>query len=463
MSAWPEHIFRAYDIRGIAFEDLTEDMAFALGAALGTQTTRAAGNRLIVGRDCRSSGKALSTALIKGIASTGVDVTDIGVVPTPVVYWAIKNLKAYGGIAVTGSHNPPQYNGFKLTMGGQSLCDDDIQALKVEMSQSAFRVGAGQTETVDVISDYVADVLARVRSPQERKFKIVVDAGHGVGGITALPVLRAMNCDIVELFCEPDQTFPAHHPDPTVEENLADVRREVVKSGADLGVAFDGDADRIGVVTATGKILWGDQLMVILSRALLKEEPGATIIGEVKCSKVLYDDIAKHGGNPIMWRAGHSLIKTKMVETDAALAGEMSGHIFYKQRYYGFDDATYTAARLIELLAEASQTLDEMADGFPKTFSTPELRMDCPEELKFKLVGEVVSALEKRADSEGFKVVSIDGARVEFDDGWGLVRCSNTSPILVLRFEAETESRLNEIRKWLETEIQTHRHGLESN
>jgi len=462
MKNWPEHIFRAYDIRGIAFEDLTEDMAFALGAALGTQTVRAGSETLVVGRDCRASGETLGTALMRGITSTGTEVVDIGVVPTPVVYWAIKNLKAYGGIVVTGSHNPPEYNGFKLTMGGQSLCDEDIQALKVEMSGADFSKGEGRIEARDVISDYVDDVLSRVRR-SEKSFKIVVDAGHGVGAITALPVLKAMNCEIVELFCEPDQTFPAHHPDPTVEENLVDIQRAVVEHGADLGVAFDGDADRIGVVTASGKILWGDQLMVILSRALLKEEPGATIIGEVKCSKVLYDDIAKHGGNPIMWRAGHSLIKTKMTETNAALAGEMSGHIFYKQRYYGFDDATYTAARLIELLGEADETLDEMAAGFPKTYSTPELRMDCPEDLKFKLVSKVVDALEKRAADEGFKVISIDGARVEFQDGWGLVRCSNTSPILVLRFEAENEGRLGEIQSWLESEIHHHRAELEAN
>lgn len=462
MKNWPEHIFRAYDIRGIAFEDLTEEMAFTLGAALGSQTRKADGTSLVVGRDCRESGEVLSSALMRGIISTGIDVVNIGIVPTPVVYWAIKNLKAYGGIVVTGSHNPPQYNGFKLTMGGQSLCDEDIQALKHEMAEGGFSEGEGKIEARDVVSDYVSDVLSRVRI-SDKSFKVVVDAGHGVGAITALPVLKAMNCEIVELFCEPDQTFPAHHPDPTVEENLVDLQKAVVDTKADLGVAFDGDADRIGVVTANGRILWGDQLMVVLSRALLKEEPGATIIGEVKCSKVLYDDIAKHGGNPIMWRAGHSLIKTKMTETNAALAGEMSGHIFYKQRYYGFDDATYTAARLIELLGETEQTLDEMAAEFPKTFSTPELRMDCPEDLKFRLVREVVESLEKRAADEGFQVISIDGARVEFEDGWGLVRCSNTSPILVLRFEAENEARLTEIQTWLESEIHHHRSQLEAN
>jgi phosphomannomutase/phosphoglucomutase len=307
-----------------------------------------------------------------------------------------------------------------------------------------------------VVEAYL-DELVENLSPVGRKLKIVVDAGNGVGGITAIPLFERMGCEVIPLYCELDGTFPNHHADPTVEENLADLKRSVLGHGADLGLAFDGDADRIGVVDRNAEVIWGDKLMILLSRALLKEEPGAVIIGEVKCSKTLYDDIAAHGGKPIMWITGHSLIKAKMKEEKAALAGEMSGHIFYKHRYYGFDDAAYAGGRLLEIMGATEASVSELLADVPKTVSTPELRMDCPENIKFNLVKRVIESFKKRAESEPFSVIDIDGARVEWEDGWGLVRCSNTQPILVLRFEAQDEVRLKEIRQVVEAEIEVQR------
>jgi len=452
-------IFREYDIRGVVDVHLTPEFAEHLGKAIGTTLRRGGGTSLVVGRDCRLSGGALGEALMAGGRSTGCDTIDIGVVPTPVQYWAIHHLKASGGVCITGSHNPPEYNGFKLTLLDHSLHGADILALRTMIESEDYETGEGQGFHQGLLSVYI-DELANQLKPIGRSLKLVVDAGNGTGGLTAVELFARMGCDVVPLFCEPDGNFPNHHPDPSEEKNLVDLRAAVKEHQADLGFAFDGDADRIGVIDRHGTIIWGDRLMILLARAVLEEEPGAVIIAEVKCSKILYDDIASHGGRPIMWKAGHSLIKSKMKEEGAALAGEMSGHIFFKHRYYGFDDATYAGARLLELLGDSDLHLDEMLAEIPEMVSTPEIRVDCPEDIKFELVREVTAAFQARAEDEGFGVVDIDGARVEWEDGWGLVRCSNTQPILVLRFEAVTQERLDEIQHIIHTEIETQRARL---
>jgi phosphomannomutase / phosphoglucomutase len=453
---FPSEIFRQYDIRGIVGPDLTPELAYHLGRAVGSWVKRGGGTKVVLGRDCRPSGEDFSAELGRGLRESGVHSIDIGVVPTPVVYWAIEHLDADGSIAITGSHNPAEYNGFKLTLLGRSLFGEDIQKLRLSIENEDYESGEATHQTTPVVDAYLDELVENLK-PVERKLKVVVDAGNGVGGITALPLFERMGCEVIPLYCELDGTFPNHHADPTVEENLADLKRSVLGHGADLGLAFDGDADRIGVVDRNGEVIWGDKLMILLSRALLKEEPGAVIIGEVKCSKTLYDDIAAHGGKPIMWITGHSLIKAKMKEEKAALAGEMSGHIFYKHRYYGFDDAAYASGRLLEIMGSTNASVSELLADVPKTVSTPELRMDCPENIKFDLVKRVIGSFQERAKSEPFSVIDIDGARVEWEDGWGLVRCSNTQPILVLRFEAQNETRLKEIRKVVESEIELQR------
>ena len=449
-------IFREYDIRGIVGRDLTVELAEHLGKAVATRCLREGGSSLVVGRDCRPSGVEFAQAFVRGVCSTGCNAIDIGVVPTPVVYWAVQNLKAGGGVVITGSHNPADYNGFKLTLTGRSLYGADIQGFREAMDAEDYLSGEGEASSADVVGDYL-DELATNLEPVARKLKVVVDAGNGVGGLTGVPLFERMGCEVIPLFCELDGTFPNHHADPTVEKNLEDLKAAVAQHGADIGVAFDGDADRIGLIDRGGEVIWGDKLMILLSRALLEVEPGAAIIGEVKCSKTLYDDIAAHGGRGIMWKAGHSLIKSKMKETKAALAGEMSGHIFYKHRYYGFDDAAYAGGRLLEILGKTDKSITELLADVPTTCSTPEIRQDCPEELKFPLVAKVIEAFTEEAKSADFDVVAIDGARVQWPDGWGLVRCSNTQPILVLRFEAENESRLQEIQGILQAQIERQR------
>ncbi len=453
-------IFREYDVRGVVGRELTESLAFHLGRAAGTVVRRAGGHRLIVGRDCRLSGVGFSEALIRGLADCGCDVIDIGVTPTPVGYWAILNLHADGGIQVTGSHNPADYNGFKLTLGGRTLHGRDIQALADLIDAEDYANGQGTVECRDVVSAYIDD-LARRLLPAQRRLKVVIDAGNGTGGMTSVPLFTRLGHDVIPLHCDPDGRFPHHHPDPTVEENLIELKALVAKSGADLGLSFDGDADRIGVVDRNGHVVWGDRLLILLARAVLAEVPGATIVGEVKCSKTLYDDIRHHGGRAIMWRAGHSLIKAKMKEEHALLAGEMSGHIFFAHRYYGFDDAIYSAGRLLEILSATTASVTELLSDVPNLVATPELRLDCPEALKFRLVERVRERFVEHSDQEGVRVVDTDGVRVEWQDGWGLVRCSNTQPILVLRFEAERIERLHEIQARFEREIAAARSELE--
>ncbi len=455
----PSEVFREYDVRGIAGRDLTAELALALGRAVGTTVRRGGGRRVIAGRDCRSSGEALCAALCEGLVASGCEVFDAGLIPTPVAYWGIHHLAADGAVQVTGSHNPPEYNGFKLTLLGASLFGEDIQKLRRLIEDEDFEHGQGSRAPRPLLDDYVAELRTSLE-PAGRPLKVVIDAGNGMGGLTALPLYRHLGYQVVPLFCEPDGRFPHHHPDPTVEKNLADLQAAVARERADVGLAFDGDADRIGVVDKGGEIVWGDRLLTLFARYVLAAVPGAAVIGEVKCSKTLYDDIAKHGGKAIMWRTGHSLIKSKMKETGALLAGEMSGHIFFKHRYYGFDDAVYAGGRLLEILSRDPRSVSEHLADLPAMVATPEIRVDCPEDLKFRLVAEVTRRFKARAAGEGFRVIDIDGARVETAEGWGLVRCSNTQPLLVLRFEATTSERLQVIRSLVEDEIERVRKEL---
>jgi len=378
---------------------------------------------------------------MEGMMDVGMDVKDVGMVPTPLLYFSLHHLAVDGGIQITGSHNPPEYNGFKICLGKTTIYGEEIQKLRRISESGSFPKGKGSVETREVIHPYREEVLKRIRCGQKQR-KVVLDAGNGVAGLVAPELYTRMGVEVEKLFCEPDGLFPNHHPDPTLPENLKHLVQRVSDTSADLGIAFDGDADRIGVVDRRGKTLWGDQLMIIFSRDLLKRHPGAKIIGEVKCSQVLYDDIRKNGGVPIMWKAGHSLIKAKMKEEGALLAGEMSGHLFFAERYFGYDDAIYAGARLLEILTNENKELDELLAGVPSLVSTPEIRLDCPDDQKFQIVADLASEFKKQ-----YQVIDVDGARVVFEGGWGLIRASNTQPVLVLRFEAEDQKTLQEIQK----------------
>lgn len=443
------HIFREYDVRGLVDKDLTDEVVEHLGRGLATMVKRAHGSTLVVGRDARESGPRFQAAFIKGATSTGVHVIDVGVVPTPVVYFAANTLPVDGLAVITGSHNPPEYNGFKMGVGKTTFFGETIQQLRSLIEKKDFETGpTGTVTTFDAVTPYLHFVNSTVtRGP--RKLKVVVDAGNGVGGIVSVPMLEKLGYDVVPLYCEPDGRFPNHHADPTVAKNLELLIAAVRKEKADLGIAYDGDADRIGVVDERGDIIWGDKLMILLSRAVLKAVPGASIVGEVKCSFTMYDDIAKHGGRPIMWKTGHSLIKAKMKETHAQLAGEMSGHIFYKHRFFGFDDAPYTAARLLEILSNEKATISQLLADVPVTYSSPELRFDTVEEKKVALVKRCTEKLR----AKGLTLIEVDGVRATWPDGWGLIRSSNTTPILVVRYEAKTKERLEEIRALIDGTI----------
>ncbi|HWV38119.1 MAG TPA: phosphomannomutase/phosphoglucomutase [Vulgatibacter sp.] len=440
-------IFREYDIRGLVDRDLHDDSVALIARGFARMVRDAGGKRVVLGRDCRESSTRFRGVFERALNECGVDVLDIGVVPTPLTYFAANTLPDVDGmVMITGSHNPPEYNGFKIGLGKTTLHGSEIQQLLRIVQAGEFHTGQGRTTVVDLLGAYQEKVLSSLRLGSRRP-KVVVDAGNGVGGITAMPLYRAMGFEPDGLFLEPDGTFPNHHPDPTVEENLEDLRRRVLETGAGVGIAFDGDADRIGVVDEKGNVLWGDQLMILFSREVLQEEPGAAIVGEVKCSQTMYDDIERYGGKPVMWKAGHSLIKAKMKETNAALAGEMSGHVFFKNRWFGFDDGVYAGARLLEILSREERPLSALLADVPKTFASPEIRRDAgTEDRKFELVRRATEHFRE----EGYDVIDVDGARVVFDDGFGLVRASNTQPILVLRFEAKTEARLKEIEALFE-------------
>jgi phosphomannomutase/phosphoglucomutase len=455
------NIFREYDIRGIVGQDLTAQTVATIAHAIGTFFSRNNAKRIAVGFDARESSPLFRDLLVNALNSSGCDVLDIGQVPTPVLYFTAFTQKVDGGVMITGSHNPADHNGFKICLGRGTLFGEQIQAIKNIALSGKFsgHTPIISTESIDfgkikpkidtggILLEYQRQLLRRV-TVGERKLKVVVDAGNGMGGVTAVPLYKALGYQVVELFCEPDSNFPNHHPDPTVTENLQDVIKAVKENKADLGIAFDGDGDRIGVVDENGRIIWGDELMVLFARAVLADKPNSTIIAEVKCSNKLFDDIARNGGKAIMWKAGHSIIKAKMKETSAALAGEMSGHIFFADRFYGFDDATYAGARVLEILSNSDKTLSELLSDLPKTFSTPELRVDCKEEKKFEVVKKIAEEFSKTNE-----VITIDGARIIFENGWGLVRASNTQAILVLRFEADTEENLRLIREKVEARV----------
>jgi len=435
------HIFREYDIRGVVPEELNREMAHELGVAMGTYYHDRGARRISVGHDCRLSSPDLSQGLIEGLMECGVQVVDLGMVPTPLLYFSLHHLETDGGVQITGSHNPPEFNGFKICLGRATIHGEEIQEIRKISESGEFISGKGTLDKADMNDPYLRYLEDNIE-PGPFKRRVVVDAGNGAGGPVAEEIYKRLGFEVVPLFCEPDGRFPNHHPDPTIPENLEAMISKMRDVSADLGIAFDGDADRIGVVDSEGNIIWGDQLMIIFSRDMLSRHAGAKIIGEVKCSKVLYDDIEKHGGRGIMWKAGHSLIKSKMKEEGALLGGEMSGHIFFSERYLGFDDAIYAGARLLEILSRNEKTLKELLADVPKMANTPEIRIDCPDDRKFDIVAELAEEFKK-----DYEVIDVDGARVLFDGGWGLIRSSNTQPVLVLRFEATDEKRLEEIRQ----------------
>ncbi|MBV9507625.1 MAG: phosphomannomutase/phosphoglucomutase [Acidobacteriia bacterium] len=436
-------IFREYDIRGIADTELPDSHIELLGQAFGTYLQRHGGKKISLGRDTRLSSPRLRDALLRGLVASGCEVSDIGVVPTPVLYYSVIHLRTDGGVMITGSHNPAEFNGFKVVCGSSTIHGAAIQELKRLIDTKDLAQGPGTVQSTDVTAAYVNDIASQFRFP--RRIKVVFDAGNGTGGPVMHRILESLNVDGVELFFEMDGRFPNHHPDPTVPANLQALIAKVLETKADLGIAFDGDTDRIGAVDEQGNVIYGDQLMILYAREILSRKPGATFIGEVKCSQLMYDDLAARGGNPIMWKTGHSLIKAKMKEAHAELAGEMSGHMFFADRYHGFDDALYAACRLMEIVAASTQPLSRHLADLPRTVTTPEIRFDCPDELKFAVVETSAAELRSR-----YEIVSVDGVRVLFPDGWGLVRASNTQPVLVMRFEAKTQEQLNQYRKEME-------------
>jgi phosphomannomutase/phosphoglucomutase len=443
-------VFREYDIRGVADKDLTGEFPRDLGRAIGTYLGRAGVKKMTLGRDVRLSSPRIHTALTEGILSTGVSIVDVGVVPTPVLYFSCFHYEDVGGgTVITASHNPPPDNGFKVLRGKSTIFGEEIQKLRQLIEAKDYATGSGATvEQRDVVPAYRAYVKSTLRMGARRP-KIAIDAGNGVGGITGLPLYRDdLGLDVTALYCEPDGRFPNHEADPTVPANMKELGDTVRREGCEAGIAFDGDADRVGLIDPKGRIVWGDQIMILFAREILKEVPGATFVSEVKCSQSLYDEIAKAGGNAIMWKVGHSLIKQKMKEVHAALAGEMSGHIFFANRYLGFDDAVYAGARMLELLSRSERTLSDLVDTLPVMHNTPELRVDCADAIKFDVVRRAVTDFKKK-----YPVIDVDGARVQFGDGWGLVRASNTQPALVMRFEATSAARVQEIRAEVEREI----------
>ena len=448
-----EHIFREYDIRGVVSEDLKGEVPRSIGRAFGSelraQRGDATGLTVVVGHDNRPSSPGLASSVVDGLRAAGVDVVLINTVPTPVLYWAADRLGADGGVQITGSHNPPEYNGFKMLIGGKSFYGEAIQRLKRRIQDDSYAEGEGQLEERDILDDYVDDVVGRFQL--SRPVKVVVDCGNGAGSLVAVRLLRGIGADVIPLYCESDGTFPNHHPDPTVDAYIADMIERVRAEGAELGVAFDGDADRIGAVDENGEIVRGDILLLLFALDVLEQQgPGASLIFDVKCSQALPEVLEEHGGNPIMWKTGHSLIKEKMKETGAPVAGELSGHICFADDYYGFDDAPYAACRLVDLVARTDRPLSRMTAELPTYRSTPEIRVEVPETEKFGIVTRAVEHFSRHHD-----VIDVDGARVLFDGGWGLLRASNTQPVLVLRYEARTDEQLSAIRETMEGWLRT--------
>ncbi len=465
----PENIFRQYDIRGVFGEDLTLEVAEALGRVFAAYLLKVKDlktARVSIGRDVRLSSTEIKDALIKGLTSSGIDCVDLGECPTPLQYFSIHHLNLDGGIMITGSHNPPEYNGFKLSAGKETIHGQEIQNLKTLMKNEHHHLlptgpEVGKVEEFDIITAYLEYIKSNygVHPVLDTPIKVALDSGNGTAGPVAPELMRSIGCDVVELFSEKDGTFPNHHPDPTVEANLVHLIDTVKKEGADFGVAYDGDADRIGVVSDLGEVVWGDQLMIIFARDILETMPGATVVGEVKCSQVLYDEIEKAGGNAVMWKTGHSLIKSKMKELGAAMAGEMSGHIFFADKYFGFDDAVYATLRLVEIMTKERAknpdfTFSMLLEDLPETFSTPEIRVECPDSEKFNVVRDMSGSVAEGEEGLVVKeVLTIDGLRVIFEGGWALMRASNTQPALVMRFEADSEELLEKMKAYMKTRL----------
>lgn len=437
----PSAVFRTYDIRGEAGEvGITPDVAYAIGLAIGSEARDQGVSSIIVGRDARLTGSILKEALVCGLCESGCDVLDVGTVPTPLVYFATNRLSTNSGIMVTASHNPPNHNGFKIVLNGVTLRAEGIHTIYQRIVDRNFTTGAGKVSSVDIVSDYVDFVTQQIQL--KRQLKVVIDCGNGVAGELVPGIYRALGCEVVELYCDVDGHFPNHHPDPTVPDNLKDIIVTVKKEKADVGLAFDGDADRVGVVTNKGEIIWPDRQMMLFAIDVLSRNPGADIIFDVKCTSHLPAVIREHGGNPIMYRTGHSILKAKMVEIGAILAGEMSGHIFFKEDWFGFDDGIYVGARLLRILSNDDRSCSDVFAALPNSINTPELKLPMPDEKK----DDFMRRLVEEADFGDAKRITIDGLRVEFDYGWGLLRPSNTSPYLILRFEADTETHLHEIK-----------------
>ena len=446
-------IFREYDIRGIVDKDINDQDVYHLGRGIGTYLSERGCRHLSLGRDCRLSSDRFSEQMIKGLTESGCHITDIGVCPTPVLYFSIRHFEQAGGVMITASHNPPEYNGFKVCLGTDSVHGQELQKIREIIENQAFAEGEGSRREADAVAPYTRYIVDTIDIPEG--MRIGIDAGNGTAGVVALPLLQKLKCEVHALYCDMDGRFPNHEADPTVAANLTDLTDLVKEKNLSLGIGYDGDGDRIGVIDEKGDIIYGDQLMIIFSREILSRKPGATFISEVKCSKTMYDDIEAHGGRAIMWKTGHSLIKEKMKAEDAALAGEMSGHMFFADRYFGYDDAIYASCRLIEILARTGKRVSDLLADVPPTYSTPEIRVDCPDNKKFKLVEKLTEDFQKQ-----YNVIDIDGARIVFDDGWGLVRASNTQPALVLRFEALSQKRLEEIRSLVESRLEAIKQSL---
>ena len=436
----PDSIFRAYDIRGVVPQTLTAETAYWIGRAIGAESLAKNEPNVSVGRDGRLSGPELVERLIQGVADSGCKVSDVGLVPTPALYYAANVLAGKSGVMLTGSHNPSNYNGFKIVIAGDTLANEQIQALHTRLKTNDLSWGEGNIERVDILSRY-ADVITQDIKLVKR-LKVVVDCGNGAAGVIAPQLIEALGCEVIPLFCEVDGNFPNHHPDPGKPENLVDLIAKVKETNADVGLAFDGDGDRVGVVTNKGTMVFPDRLLMLFAQDVLERNPAAEIIFDVKCTRRLAPWIEECGGRPLMWKTGHSLIKKKMKETGALLAGEMSGHIFFKERWFGFDDGIYSAARLLEILSKRKETAEELFETFPNDISTPEINIDVTDESKFS----IIEALHDAQWGDAAELTSIDGVRVDYAHGWGLVRASNTTPVLVLRFEAQTEAELQRIK-----------------
>jgi len=436
-----EEIFKAYDIRGIVDKSLTVETVKLVGQALGSTALEAGVKAMVIGRDGRLSGPKFAKALAEGMLASGIDVIDIGCVPTPVLYFATYELGTGSGVEITGSHNPPEYNGLKMMVDGVTLSGEAIQTVKQRILDNDFKHGAGTLKHVEILDKYIERITSDLKLG--RPMKVVIDCGNGVAGAAAPQIFKAIGCETTELFCEVDGTFPNHHPDPSQAENLVDLIKAVKDTDSEFGMAFDGDGDRLGIVTKEGDIIWPDRQMILFARDVLSRNPGAEIIYDVKCTRTLPEAIEAAGGKATMWKTGHSFIKAKLKESGAAMAGEMSGHIFFKERWYGFDDGIYAGARLCEILSKMDQTPSEVFAALPDTINTPELRLEFEEGEHYKFI----ERLQQNANFENGTIYTMDGLRVDFDGGFGLVRASNTTPMLIMRFEANDEAMLKDIQE----------------